>query len=358
MGVSFKVFHLDRYDVEVAKSSRSWWLSALAFVAVIGVSAAVVTVAARRHHQVSADEVDCARAKCVAFTFDDGPTPFTDRLLRVLADNDAKATFFLIGNKVALDPGAAERISDAGMEVGNHTWEHPNMSTIPPEDIPSQLSKANDAIAAATGRTPNLYRPAGGLSTDAVRAEAAKLGMAEILWDVIPFDWINDANTAATLYMLKTQIKPARWCCCTTPTPAPLIWSISSCRCSRLTTTTWSPSAICSARANPAAATAAGSTAHRSTASPTSPPRASPACRPHTVAETGTQPVHHRHPQPEPRRAAVTGQGKWPISLDCAKLPTRSPPSCRPPSIRLATPWGTTGRVRPRLSRLAYGVGA
>jgi peptidoglycan/xylan/chitin deacetylase (PgdA/CDA1 family) len=191
-----------------SKNSRSWWVSGLAFVAVIAATATVVTVAALSHYQVSADEVDCARAKCVAFTFDDGPTPFTDRLLRVLADNDAKATFFLIGNKVALDPGAAKRLADAGMEVGNHTWEHPNMSTIPPDDIPTQLSKANDAITAATGRTPNLYRPAGGLSTDAVRAEAAKLGMAEILWDVIPFDWINDANTAATIYMLKTQIKP------------------------------------------------------------------------------------------------------------------------------------------------------
>jgi peptidoglycan/xylan/chitin deacetylase (PgdA/CDA1 family) len=184
-----------------------WWPSALAFVAVIAATAAVVSVAATRH-QVSADEVDCARAKCVALTFDDGPTPFTDRLLQVLADNNAKATFFLIGNKVALDPHAAKRIADAGMDIGNHTWEHPNMSTIPPEAIPSQLSKANDAITAATGRAPNLFRPAGGLSNDAVRAEAGRQGMAEILWDVIPFDWINDANTAATLYMLKTQITP------------------------------------------------------------------------------------------------------------------------------------------------------
>jgi peptidoglycan/xylan/chitin deacetylase (PgdA/CDA1 family) len=149
-----------------------------------------------------------ARAKCVALTFDDGPTPFTDRLLKILVANDAKATFFLIGNKVARDPAAAKRIADAGMEVGNHTWEHPNMSTIPAEDIPSQLSKANDAITAATGQTPNLFRPAGGLSNDAVRAEAGGQGMAEILWDVIPFDWINDSNTAATIYMLKTQIEP------------------------------------------------------------------------------------------------------------------------------------------------------
>src|SRR3982074_3567076 len=170
------------------KISRSWWMSGLAFVAVIGATAAVVIVAAMRHH-VDADEVDCAKYKCVALTFDDGPTPFTDRLLQILAAKGAKATFFLIGNKVALDPGAARRIAEAGMEVGGHTWEHPNMSTIPREDIPSQLSKANNAIAAATGQTPHLFRPAGGLSTDAVRFEAGKQGVAEILWDVIPFDW-------------------------------------------------------------------------------------------------------------------------------------------------------------------------
>src|SRR6202171_4857340 len=189
------------------KISRSGWMSGLAFIAVIGATAAVVTVAALRH-QVGADEVDCARAECVALTFDDGPTPFTDRLLKVLVDNDAKATFFLIGNKVARDPGAANRIAAAGMEVGNHTWEHPNMTTIPPEDIPSQLSKANDAITAATGQTPKLFRTAGGLFNDAVLAAAKQQGLAEINWDVIPFDWINDSNTAATTYMLKTQIKP------------------------------------------------------------------------------------------------------------------------------------------------------
>jgi peptidoglycan/xylan/chitin deacetylase (PgdA/CDA1 family) len=182
-------------------------MSGLAFVAVIGAIAAVVTVATQRHHG-GADEVDCARAKCVALTFDDGPTPFTDRLLKILVDNDAEATFFLIGNKVARDPVAAKRIVEAGMEVGNHTWEHPNMSTIPPDDIPSQLSKASHAITAAIGQTPKLFRPAGGLSNDAVRTEAGRQGMAEILWDVIPFDWINDSNTAATIYMMRTQIRP------------------------------------------------------------------------------------------------------------------------------------------------------
>ena len=186
-------------------SRRYRWLSIAAFVAVLVASAAVAFV---RNREVSPDDVDCTRAKCVALTFDDGPTPFTDRLLQVLSANNAKATFFLIGNKVAADPDSPKRIADAGMEVGNHTWEHANMSTVPPEDIPAQLSKATAAITAATGRAPKLLRTAGGLITDTVLAEAKQQGLADINWDVIPFDWINDANTGATRYMLMTQIKP------------------------------------------------------------------------------------------------------------------------------------------------------
>lgn len=177
---------------------------------VVGVVAAVavLVIGSLTGHVTRADDQSCAVVKCVALTFDDGPSPFTDRLLQILKDNDAKATFFLIGNKVAANPAAAKRIAEAGMEIGSHTWEHPNMTTIPEADIAGQFSRANDAIKAATGRTPTLYRPAGGLSNAAVRQTAAKYGQAEILWDVIPFDWANDSNTAATRYMLMRQIKP------------------------------------------------------------------------------------------------------------------------------------------------------
>jgi peptidoglycan/xylan/chitin deacetylase (PgdA/CDA1 family) len=173
-------------------------------------AAAVLLIGGLTGHvrKASADDVNCKLVKCVALTFDDGPSPFTDRLLQILKDNNAKATFFLIGNKVAANPGGAKRIADAGMEIGNHTWEHPNMTTIPPVDIPSQLSKANDAIYAATGQRPKLFRTAGGLINDEVLEAAKQQGLADINWDVIPFDWMNNSNTAATTYMLKTQITP------------------------------------------------------------------------------------------------------------------------------------------------------
>src|ERR1700733_7977394 len=84
----------------------------------------------------AADDVDCAQVKCIALTFDDGPSPYTDRLLPILKDNDAKAPSFEIGNKVVANPEGAKRVVEAGMELGQHTWEHPNMTAIPPEDIP------------------------------------------------------------------------------------------------------------------------------------------------------------------------------------------------------------------------------
>ncbi len=158
--------------------------------------------------RADAADVDCTQVKCVALTFDDGPGPYTDRLLKILRDNDAAATFFLIGNKVAANPDGARRIAEAGMEIGTHTWEHPDMTGIPPGDIAAQLSRGSDAITAATGQRPVLLRTAGGLINDNVLAEAGKQGLADINWDVIPFDWANDANTAATRYMLMTQIKP------------------------------------------------------------------------------------------------------------------------------------------------------
>jgi len=186
----------------VLRRVLSLGLVAVGFVAmaIAGCSQSAKTAQAR--------PVDCTVDKCVALTFDDGPTPFTDRLLKALNDAGAKATFFMIGNKVAANPAAAKRVADAGMEIGNHTWEHPNMTTIPAADIPAQFTRADDAIAAATGHTPNLWRPPGGLTNDAVNAVAAGNGQATILWDVIPFDWINDSDTAATRYLLMTQVKP------------------------------------------------------------------------------------------------------------------------------------------------------
>ena len=87
--------------------------------------------------------------------------------------------------------------------------------------------------------TPTLFRPAGGLTNDTVLATAKRLGLAEIHWDVVPFDWINDSNTAATTDMLKTQIAPGSVVLFHDTYSALWMSFTSSFRCSRPTATTW-----------------------------------------------------------------------------------------------------------------------
>ena len=63
--------------------------------------------------------------RCVALTFDDGPVPKrTEEVLRILEPTNHKATFFLIGDRVAKYPKLARQILKAGHEIGNHSFEH------------------------------------------------------------------------------------------------------------------------------------------------------------------------------------------------------------------------------------------
>ena len=227
-----------------------------------------------------ADDVDCAQVKCVALTFDDGPGPYTDRLLQILKDNDAKATFFLIGNKVAANPAGAKRIVDAGMEVGNHTWEHPNMTTIPPEDIPAQFTKASDAIEAATGQRPKLVRTAGGLINDAGAGggQAAGPGRHQLGRHPLRLDQrlqhrgdalhADDADQAGLGGAVPRHLLQHR------RSGVPVHPGAEG---QRLPPGDGQPD--CSGRASPAAATAAATTARPSTTFTTSRPKRSRRCR-------------------------------------------------------------------------------
>jgi hypothetical protein len=76
-------------------------------------------------------EVPCASHPCVALTFDDGPSPeVTPRVLDILRERQAKATFFLVGQQVERNPGLARRVSHEGHVIGNHTWTHPLAASV------------------------------------------------------------------------------------------------------------------------------------------------------------------------------------------------------------------------------------
>ncbi|MDF3145153.1 MULTISPECIES: polysaccharide deacetylase family protein [unclassified Streptomyces] len=150
------------------------------------------------------DDTDCKKVKCIALTFDDGPaTPETATLLTHLAQYKARATFFTVGQNVAAHPGLVRAEARAGHEVGNHSWNHPDLTKLSPEQIASQLNRTSAAIKAATGKTPTVFRPPYGAIDDKVRAATR---LSPVLWDVDTEDWkYRDADKVAQTVIGKTR---------------------------------------------------------------------------------------------------------------------------------------------------------
>lgn len=128
---------------------------------------------------------------CVALTFDDGPGAPTDRLLTILRERDAKATFFMLGSRVAAQPVTAKNVAEAGHEIGNHSWSHSDLARLTPQQIRAEIQRTNNTIKSVTGKQPTALRPPYGSSNAAVRAEVANAGMASVLWSVDTRDWAD-----------------------------------------------------------------------------------------------------------------------------------------------------------------------
>lgn len=144
----------------------------------------------------SGTQVDCAQAKCIALTFDDGPKPTTSQLLDILAREGVQATFFLTGEQVTNHPGLAQRIAQEGHILGNHTWSHPELPDLSKKKIRRELNKTAQLIEDISGVSPRLMRPPYGAVSNKVETQAAQLGYAIVQWDIDPQDW--DTRDAAT----------------------------------------------------------------------------------------------------------------------------------------------------------------
>lgn len=130
--------------------------------------------------------VDCAKVKCVALTFDDGPGPGTPRILEALQKADAKATFFVVGKQAKAHPEIVKATAEAGMEIGNHTWDHPQLSRTKSAEVDEQIGRTQKAIKKASGVTPLYLRPPYG---DVSKKQRKHLDMPLAFWDVDTEDW-------------------------------------------------------------------------------------------------------------------------------------------------------------------------
>lgn len=139
--------------------------------------------------------------KIIALTFDDGPHPLTTQaLLAVLSAKNVRATFFLLGENAVKYPELLGDIAAAGQEIGSHGYRHQFPNKQPREELYADLARL-EAVAAAVGARPTLFRPPGGGYNDLLVADLAARGYTTILWSIDTRDWErrSSAQTANTI---------------------------------------------------------------------------------------------------------------------------------------------------------------
>jgi peptidoglycan-N-acetylglucosamine deacetylase len=128
--------------------------------------------------------------KVVALTIDDGPSPvYTPQVLAVLRRYGVTASFSMVGRNAAAFPGVAREVAAAGHMIVNHTWDHYNLGYLPAVAVQDEISRATDAIHAATGERPGMFRAPYGVWPPAVFRYCARAGLTPLAWSVDPSDW-------------------------------------------------------------------------------------------------------------------------------------------------------------------------
>jgi peptidoglycan/xylan/chitin deacetylase (PgdA/CDA1 family) len=130
-----------------------------------------------------------AGARVVALTFDDGPSAYTPGVLSVLEQYHVPATFFEVGEEVPRYPQYARLLTSAGYPVENHTWSHPDLTTLPPGEVGAQIDQAEAEIQTVTGTTPVCLRPPYDAFNATVLNEVAARGMTTMSYSVDSKDW-------------------------------------------------------------------------------------------------------------------------------------------------------------------------
>lgn len=124
--------------------------------------------------------------KVIALTFDDGPNKNTLRVLNTLKKYNARATFFVIGSNAKSNLSTLKKMHEAGHEIGNHTWSHPNLMRLSHSSRLRELSRTDEVIKSVTGSRPRLVRaPYGTMTKDA----AKRLNRSFVYWSIDPQDW-------------------------------------------------------------------------------------------------------------------------------------------------------------------------
>jgi len=128
--------------------------------------------------------------KVIALTIDDGPSPvYTPQILDILHRYGVTASFSMVGRNAAAYPGVAREVAAAGHMIVNHTWNHYNLGHMSAAAVRDEIARATDAIHAAAGVRPGMFRAPYGVWPPAVFRYCAQAGLTPLAWSVDPRDW-------------------------------------------------------------------------------------------------------------------------------------------------------------------------
>lgn len=122
----------------------------------------------------------------IALTFDDGPSEYTMELLNVLEENNAKATFFMLGEHVDMYPDEIKKMVEIGCELGSHSWDHPNLLNLDLDSVAKQFKDVDDALIKVCGQAATVARtPYGAGNQDVFDT----VGKPFFMWSLDTMDW-------------------------------------------------------------------------------------------------------------------------------------------------------------------------
>ncbi|MGG1516355.1 polysaccharide deacetylase family protein [Paenibacillus oryzisoli] len=148
-----------------------------------------------------------AGSKKIALTFDDGPDhKYTPQVLDILKENGVKATFFVVGDQVKKYPDVLRRIHAEGHAIGNHSWDHADLSKLSVPRIDQEIRQTDDYVKQLIGVSPSMVRAPYGAVSPALKKEVELTGRQLVSWNVDPRDW---AGTSVTdiVYNVQTHAK-------------------------------------------------------------------------------------------------------------------------------------------------------
>ncbi|EGW29928.1 uncharacterized protein SPAPADRAFT_73373 [Spathaspora passalidarum NRRL Y-27907] len=122
-------------------------------------------------------------------TFDDGPSPWTIKLLKNLQVKKTRTTLFTLGVNIIRYPEIYQESHARGHIMGSHTWSHKFLPSLTNEQVVAQIEWSIWAMNATAGHLPKWFRPPFGGIDNRIRSILRQFGMQAVLWDFDTFDW-------------------------------------------------------------------------------------------------------------------------------------------------------------------------